>query len=240
MSTPDGYDYQSMPIGYYDDVFHRAAGVQSKWHHLKFKRIAKEIEGFERHLDIGCGPGTFIGGLECGHCSLGVDIAIDQIAYAADKYGERTKNYQVVAPGPLPFPDGVFDAATLIELIEHLAPSAAANLLEEAARVLKPGGKLVVSTPNYGGPWPAVEAIVNKLGKISYEDQHINRYDRKRLSEEFSTLDLAEFRVSGYMFASPFTAFLGWGLADLIEKLEPEPITKNFGLLLLATGRKAP
>ena len=240
MSQPDGYDYQSIPIGYYDEVYHKASGVQSKWHHLKFKRIAQEIQGFEKHLDIGCGPGTFIGSLKPGHHSLGVDIAINQITYAADKYGEPTKNYQVIAPGPLPFPDGVFDVVTLVELIEHLEVPSVDALLRDATRVLKPGGKLVVSTPNYKGLWPTIEAMVNKFGKVSYEDQHINKYDRGRLAQEMSTLGLADLDVSCYMFASPFTAFLGWGFADLIEMLEPGLITKNVGLLLLATGTKAP
>lgn len=238
MSGTGDYDYKTIPIGYYDDVFHRRKGVQSKWHHLKFQRIAKEIEGSEKHLDIGCGPGTFIGTLPTAHKSLGVDIAPGQVAYAAERYGEPAKNYQVIAPGPLPFPDGVFDVVTLVELIEHLEPPAVFALLSEAVRVLKPGGKLVASTPNYQGLWPMIEAMVNKLGEVSYEDQHINKYDKTRLVQEMSPLGLEGLDVSCYMFASPFTAFLGWGVADAINWLEPGFITKRFGLLLLATGTK--
>ena len=59
----------------------------------------------------------------------------------------------------------------------------------------------------------------------------ISTVNRKRLSEGFRP-EPCRVPVSGYMFASPLRLRLG--PATLVE---PEPITKNFGLLL-ATGRK--
>ena len=38
-----GFDYDALPAGYYDQVFHRRRGVQSKWHHLKFAQLRREI-----------------------------------------------------------------------------------------------------------------------------------------------------------------------------------------------------
>jgi hypothetical protein len=58
------YSYDSIPVGYFDAVFQRRAGVQSKWHHDKFRRIIAEIGKTGRHLDFGCGPGTLIGLLD--------------------------------------------------------------------------------------------------------------------------------------------------------------------------------
>ena len=55
------FDYEEIPPGYYDEAFRRGRGAQSKWHHLKFRRVAEEIAGRRRLLDVGCGPGTFIG-----------------------------------------------------------------------------------------------------------------------------------------------------------------------------------
>ena len=57
----DTYDYDAIDVGYYDAVFHRNQGMQSKWHQLKFDRIRRELGQPQKHLDIACGPGTFIG-----------------------------------------------------------------------------------------------------------------------------------------------------------------------------------
>jgi 2-polyprenyl-3-methyl-5-hydroxy-6-metoxy-1,4-benzoquinol methylase len=48
---------------------------------------------------------------------------------------------------PLPFPDASFEGATMLEVIEHVV--AAEQLLSEISRVLKPGGFLLLSTPNF-------------------------------------------------------------------------------------------
>jgi SAM-dependent methyltransferase len=48
--------------------------------------------------------------------------------------------------GPLPYPDGFFDLIVSLEGLEHL--ESPARCLGEFARVLRPGGRLVVTTPN--------------------------------------------------------------------------------------------
>lgn len=165
---PASFDYDSIPVGYYDAVCMRNRGSQSKWHHLKFARFRREMMGFERRLDIGCGPGTFIGSLEPARLSIGVDIAEPQIMYARERYGGRGRDFQVVDPGPLPFGASSFDVVTIIELIDHLPPEENDTLIRESMHVLAPDALLLVSTPNYGGCWPAVEAVVERFGGLSY------------------------------------------------------------------------
>src|SRR4051812_9990421 len=114
-----GFDYDSIPAGYYDHVFRRRRGIQSKWHHLKFARVARELGGRRRVLDIGCGPGTLLGVFdEPGRTSLGVDISASQLAYAAREYGDDRRSFSAELPAR-----GDFDALTLVEVIEHLEPS---------------------------------------------------------------------------------------------------------------------
>ena len=33
---PSDFDYDTIPVGYYDNVYRRRRGIQSKWHHMKF------------------------------------------------------------------------------------------------------------------------------------------------------------------------------------------------------------
>jgi ubiquinone/menaquinone biosynthesis C-methylase UbiE len=232
----DTFDYETIKVGYYDEIFHRNQGMQSKWHQLKFERIRRELGQAHKHLDIACGPGTFIGTLPDTVSSTGVDIATSQIDYARQAYGRGNVDFKHIAAGPLPFEDGSFDAVTSVELIEHLEQPAVAALLAEARRVLTPEGRVVVSTPDYGGLWPAVEWLLNRVGDISYEDQHINKFDKQRLRQTLQTAGFSNIDVRSYLFAAPFAAALGWSFADLVEKLEPAFIVDRMGLLLIATA----
>ncbi len=239
MENVTEFDYESLPVGYYDAVYHKGSGVQSKWHHVKFQRFENSMIGLERHLDIGCGPGTFIGTLSIGrHDSLGIDIASNQIDYAEANYGGTGRAFLSVPVGRLPLEDNSFDVVTVIELIEHLPHERNVDLLREALRVLGPGGRLLVSTPNYGSAWPLVEKLVGRFGGIDYSEQHITHYHRRSLHGLFSEAAVADIYVEGYMLVAPFAAALSWRLADIIERLEPDVLVDRFGLLLFASGRK--
>ena len=241
MDTPEiqpTFAYDSIEGGYYDRVFRRCAGIQSKWHHLKFARIRSEMSNYDTHLDIGCGPGTFIGTLKSSALSVGVDIAENQIAYAQSRYGSPHHQFKCFDPIALPFEDETFQAVTMIELIEHLSMKDNVALMREAFRVLQPNGLILVSTPNYASLWPMLEGLVNKFGEVSYEDQHITRFNRSRLDAFMQQAGFGHTRVEAYQFLAPFFACLNWRLADMVHRLEPNYLVSRCGLLLIGRGRK--
>ncbi|QLH21548.1 bifunctional 2-polyprenyl-6-hydroxyphenol methylase/3-demethylubiquinol 3-O-methyltransferase UbiG [Streptomyces sp. Rer75] len=97
-------------------------------------------------LDIGCGDGTAAATalpFLRGHRLIGVDWSQDALRRAAPRLpvvrGELTD-------GGLPFADGSADACVFSEVVEHLVDPDAA--LDEIRRVLRPGGHLLLSTPN--------------------------------------------------------------------------------------------
>ena len=107
---------------------------------------------FERHvssdddcLDVGCGDGGTSGGWLHEHAGsyLGVDISESAIEMAS----ARGLDARLIDDaGDLPFPDGSFDLAICTEVLEHLfAPQRA---LAEIRRVLRPGGRVIVTVPN--------------------------------------------------------------------------------------------
>lgn len=96
-----------------------------------------------RILDLGCYKGDVSREL----LRLGNQVSsCDLIAYEGT---ESLPDFrQVDANFPLPFGDQMFDAIISTDVIEHLENPT--NLLRECSRILKPGGRLVLSTPNVG------------------------------------------------------------------------------------------
>jgi 2-polyprenyl-3-methyl-5-hydroxy-6-metoxy-1,4-benzoquinol methylase len=238
--TPDPkaveFDYDSIETGYYDRVFHKRAGIQSKWHHLKFAHIRDRMSADSCHLDIACGPGTFIGTIDDTVNSTGVDVAASQIEYARSAYGSDLKTFNVVKPGEFPYDDGAFDVATCIELLEHLTPAEGRDLLVEAKRVIRPGGTLLLTTPDYGGAWPVLEWVLNRRGDVSYEDQHITHFTKSRLKLFLEQAGFEDVKVERYQLLAPFLAPLGWAFADRFANIEPSWLTARLGFLLFATA----
>ncbi len=108
-------------------------------------------------LNIGSGLGTMDRILARDHGAarvLGVDIEaqlIERAGAAAQREGLADRvSFQLVAPGPLPFPDNCFDVVTSKDAIICIEDKRA--LYAEAARVLKPSGRLIVSDWLGGAP----------------------------------------------------------------------------------------
>lgn len=98
----------------------------------------------KRILDIGCGPGTLAKRLvEDGAAVTGVDPGVAALAEARDAVPDA--RFEAASAEALPFPEASFDGAVMLNALHHVPDPAAA--LREAARILAPGGTLVVVEP---------------------------------------------------------------------------------------------
>jgi len=97
-------------------------------------------------LDLGCGDGRLTAELRAGEL-----VAADVSEVALERARVRVPSATAVrvAPDePLPLADGSFDLVLCAETIEHVRDLQL--LLSEARRVLRPGGRLAVTTPAHG------------------------------------------------------------------------------------------
>jgi SAM-dependent methyltransferase len=115
------------------------------WEHVERYRFALQHVAGRRVLDIACGEGYGTAAIaSVGATSvIGVDIAAEACEHAHAKYGVETR---VGSAETMPLSDGEVDVVVSFETIEHLHDVKA--FIRESHRVLSPGGRLIISTPN--------------------------------------------------------------------------------------------
>ena len=100
----------------------------------------------ERALDLGGGDGRLGALLDTGELVV-ADVSPVALERAARRLPDA-RTVELDPDAPLPLGDGEFDLVLLADAIEHVRD--VQLLLSEARRVLRPGGRLAVSTPAHG------------------------------------------------------------------------------------------
>ncbi|OGK81128.1 MAG: hypothetical protein A2X52_10815 [Candidatus Rokubacteria bacterium GWC2_70_16] len=133
-------------VGYGDYLAHRALHLRNARALLTV--LEREIPGPSRRIvDIGCAHGFFLAAArERGWTGYGVDISADAVRYARDTLGLAVLRGDIEQAGLEP---GSFDAVALVGTIEHLPDPL--RTLRAAARLLRPGGHLLITTLDVEG-----------------------------------------------------------------------------------------
>jgi SAM-dependent methyltransferase len=99
-------------------------------------------------LDAACGTGygTYLISREGHHCA-GVDLNDDSLRFAKHLYDRPNCTFGRADVASLPFHAQTFDLVLSFETVEHLTQDQQERFLTEIARVLKPSGRLIMSTP---------------------------------------------------------------------------------------------
>ena len=153
----------------------------------RYKLQALERAGVSsgRVIDIGCGRGEFLAYLQKkGFVVHGLEPGDEAARQGKEEYGLDIIHGTL---GSAKLPDSYFDAATLWHVLEHLPDPLAA--LTEVRGALKPGGRLFIAVPDFGG-W---QAEFFKEGWFGVDaPRHLTHFTRHTLA---SMLEEAGFRV---------------------------------------------
>tara|TARA_B100001175_G_scaffold314057_1_gene322705 strand:+ start:204 stop:998 length:795 start_codon:yes stop_codon:yes gene_type:complete len=118
----------------------------SKLYNSRLSFIESLYPGKGNLLDIGCGAGFFLNiAKERGWNCHGMEILPEYIKYAQEKFALKNIRLESLDE-PISYNANNFDVITLWDLIEHLRNPL--NSLKKIHRMMKPGGLLVMWTPN--------------------------------------------------------------------------------------------
>lgn len=157
------------------------------------RKFARRIVGMaERYgrldgpvIDVGCGPGFLCEELlRSGQRVGGVDSSRRNVERVHERLGGRDGflGAAVAEGGALPLADGQAGALFLIEVLEHLPAGSRQYLLAELRRVLRPGGLLVVTTPNEED-LDAKKIACPECGCVFHRVQHLESIDARLLND---------------------------------------------------------
>lgn len=141
--------------------------------------IKKYSRKGDKVFDFGCGSGYLVGKLQKnGYDAYGMDFESEAIEYGRNC---GIKNLEIGSGGRFNYPDNSFDFITVLDVLEHIKNEK--PVIAELKRVLKPGGKILVTVPAYMWLWGVQDEVAH----------HFRRYTVGSLNtvfDEFKDLNI--------------------------------------------------
>ena len=147
----------STPLPFTGERLTTAYGGQTEIEHLHRYLLAREWCRDKDVLDVASGEGYGTALLaQVARSAVGLEIAPEAVDHAREAYKTNNLSFVVGDARSLPSADATFDVVTSFETIEHLAEQRL--FLNEIRRVLRPGGLLIISTPDRDNYSPSESA----------------------------------------------------------------------------------
>lgn len=127
---------------------------EAPWYRKFLTPVVDEVASQTKLLDIGTGSGKLLQMIATAKSTTcyGIDTSESMLIEARKKLGNTNIILQKTEPNkPYPFEDSSFDYITICNVLFNLNDVINDNILKEAQRILKKGGKVIVLTPTGNG-----------------------------------------------------------------------------------------
>lgn len=157
-----------------------------------------------RVLDVGSADGPSVDWMRGSHDRFAIDV---------DPRGLQAGRGACASALALPFPDGAFDVVGAFDVLEHCDSESVA--IKELARVIAPGGRLLMSVPAYQWAWSDHDVQAG----------HHRRYTQSRLLAAVRQTDLTVVR-STYAFGAVFPFFAAERVVRRLRRATEQPVDR--------------
>lgn len=154
------------------DVFQKS--YETNWYFRARSEILSRFIRFHRNggggwmADLGAGTGGILAGVSEGGRSVAVEGSPELVRFGRGRHG--LPFVRADAGSRLPFRDAALDTVSMFDVLEHLDRDGEA--LEEIYRILRPGGKLLLTVPAFSALWSSHDEM----------HHHRRRYSRSGLT----------------------------------------------------------
>jgi len=219
MNAP-GFDYDSVSGDYQFRAMQSGPRLQRFWHRNKLQVMDHVLNVTPRDCvaDVGCGAGNLL--LHIGSRArtiIGIDINRKALHFCQERPNSEGVNNSLFLQASgyaLSLADNSIDKLLLVEVIEHLQNPP--DFLKELYRVLRPGGKILITTPNYHSLWPILEWMLDLFNMTPkmVNEQHVCRFVPRQLAAVAQTAGFEVMSLCTFYVLSPLVQFISLTLAD--------------------------
>ena len=182
-----------------------------------------------KFLDIGCGPGNVlhIAGDHGWDCT-GLELS----RWAAEMAHKSGLNVIEGTLADAHFPENHFDVISMFDVLEHLPYPV--DYVERIYKILKPGGVVVVETPNIFGFF--ARHIYKQKSELVKPRAHICLYSKQTASMLFRSAPFSRVKVETFPYCRNYTG--GYFKSVIVSRLkngaDPVQLTWNESLRIIA------
>ncbi len=228
---------------YQYNAYYNGKKAQRFWHYAKLDEAIKslEIKDGDRVLEVGCGSGllSFFIAKNPKVTVTAIDANQSALDFATNQFKLPNLTYSKGLLDELNFKESSFDKIVFLEVIEHITEKQGEEIFKSFYKLLKPNGKLVISTPNKASLWPLIEWSLDffKLVPNLADEQHEFLYSGKILQKKGEQAGFKCSNKKQINTFAPWLASISWKLALSVHAFEIK-VFKKFGSLLVYTFTK--